>query len=183
MQNFLVAVVVVLLAGGGYFWYTAQEAAAPEISAPPINTAPANAGDNAPNSPAGTPAPANTTGAMNISVEANSGASVGAEAHGTGASASGSVSLKEITVTSTGTAFNQKTLSVKKGDRVRITYQNGGGTHDLKIDGYNVGTKVISGGASETFEFVASEAGTFEYYCSVGNHRAMGMKGTLTVTN
>jgi len=98
----------------------------------------------------------------------------------TGTSTEGS--LKEITVTSTGMAFNQKTLTVKKGDRVRITYQNGGGTHDLRIDGYNVGTKVIQGGQSETFEFVADRSGTFEYYCSVGNHRANGMKGTFTVT-
>lgn len=98
----------------------------------------------------------------------------------TGTSTQGA--LKEITVTSTGMAFNQKTLTVKKGDRVRITYQNGGGTHDLRIDGYNVGTKVINGGQSETFEFVADRSGTFEYYCSVGNHRAQGMKGTLTVT-
>lgn len=90
--------------------------------------------------------------------------------------------VKELTVTSTGMAFNQKTLTVKKGDRVKVTFQNGGGTHDLRIDGYNVGTKVINGGQSETFEFVADKSGTFEYYCSVGNHRAMGMKGTLTVT-
>lgn len=89
--------------------------------------------------------------------------------------------VKEFTVTSTGMAFNQKTLSVNKGDRVRITYSNGGGTHDLRIDGYNVGTKVIQGGQKETFEFVADKAGSFEYYCSVGQHRQMGMKGTLTV--
>lgn len=97
----------------------------------------------------------------------------------------GSVStgdVREITVTSTGMAFNQKTLSVKKGERVRVTYENGGGTHDLRIAGYDVGTKVISAGQSETFEFVADEAGDFQYYCSVGNHRAQGMWGTLTVT-
>ncbi|MEN9561085.1 MAG: hypothetical protein RIQ56_358, partial [Candidatus Parcubacteria bacterium] len=57
-----------------------------------------------------------------------------------------------------------------------------GGTHDFRIEGYDVGTKVIQGSASETFEFVADKAGDFEFYCSVGSHRAMGMKGTFTVT-
>ena len=73
-------------------------------------------------------------------------------------------------------------MNVKKGDTVKITFKNTGGMHDLKIDGYTVGTKIIQGGAQETFQFVADKAGTFEYYCSVGTHRQMGMKGTLTVT-
>ena len=30
-------------------------------------------------------------------------------------------------------------------------------------------------------QFIADKAGTFEYYCFVGNHRQMGMVGTLTV--
>lgn len=29
--------------------------------------------------------------------------------------------------------------------------------------------------------FVADTLGTFEYYCSVGNHRAQGMVGNLVV--
>jgi plastocyanin len=28
---------------------------------------------------------------------------------------------------------------------------------------------------------VADKKGTFEYYCSVGQHRALGMKGKLVV--
>ncbi|MEY4731380.1 MAG: hypothetical protein RL681_326, partial [Candidatus Parcubacteria bacterium] len=47
---------------------------------------------------------------------------------------------------------------------------------------FNAATKVLTDGQSETIEFVANKAGTFEYYCSVGSHRQMGMKGTLTVT-
>jgi uncharacterized cupredoxin-like copper-binding protein len=30
-------------------------------------------------------------------------------------------------------------------------------------------------------QFVADKTGTFEFYCSVGNHRQMGMVGTLVV--
>lgn len=89
---------------------------------------------------------------------------------------------KEFTVTGSNFKFAPATMSVKKGDTVKITFNNSSGTHDLRVDGYNVGTKVIQGGASETFTFVADKAGSFEYYCSVGQHRQMGMKGTLTVT-
>ncbi len=90
--------------------------------------------------------------------------------------------LREFTVTGQSFSFSPSSLTVKKGDKVRITFKNTGGFHDLRVDGYGVGTKQINGGQQETFEFTADKAGTFEYYCSVGSHRQMGMKGTLTVT-
>lgn len=87
----------------------------------------------------------------------------------------------EFTVEGKNFAFMPSTLSVKKGDTVKITFKNTGGFHDLVIDEFNVRTKQIQTG-EETVEFVADKAGSFEYYCSVGEHRTMGMKGTLTVT-
>ena len=72
-------------------------------------------------------------------------------------------------------------MSIKKGDTVKITLVNSGGSHDLRIDEFNVATSRIRGGAQETVSFVADKVGSFEYYCSVGDHRAMGMKGTLNV--
>lgn len=90
--------------------------------------------------------------------------------------------VKEFIVTNAGMTFTTKTLTVKKGDPVKITYKNAGGTHDLRIEGYNVGTKVLAANQEESFEFIADTAGSFEYYCSVGSHRANGMFGTLTVT-
>jgi plastocyanin len=88
---------------------------------------------------------------------------------------------KTFTVTGSNFSFSPKTMQVNRGDRVRIVFQNQSGTHDLVVDGYNTRTKVLQGGQSETLEFVANQSGSFEYYCSVGNHRQMGMKGTLTV--
>lgn len=72
-------------------------------------------------------------------------------------------------------------MEVNRGERVRITLVNDQGTHDLVVDGYNVRTKTIQVGQSETIEFMAEEAGVFEFYCSIGSHRQMGMKGTLVV--
>jgi len=90
--------------------------------------------------------------------------------------------VKEFTVTGKNFAFDATTLAVNKGDTVRITFKNMEGFHDWKIDEFNASTKQLKSPGEETIEFVADKAGSFEYYCSVGKHRAMGMKGTLTVT-
>lgn len=72
-------------------------------------------------------------------------------------------------------------MHVKKGDTVKINFINDGGTHDFTLDEFGVKIGPIQGGETKSAEFVADKAGTFEYYCSVGSHRAMGQKGTLIV--
>lgn len=72
-------------------------------------------------------------------------------------------------------------LRVKEGDKVRIEFINEEGFHDWKIDEFNAATQKINAGSRESIEFVADKKGTFEYYCSVGKHRANGMKGTFIV--
>lgn len=89
--------------------------------------------------------------------------------------------VKEFTVAGANFSFAPSTITVRKGDRVKITLNNTEGFHDLKIDDLNVATKRIQSGEKDTIEFTADKAGSFEYYCSVGHHRDMGMKGTLVV--
>ena len=79
-------------------------------------------------------------------------------------------------------SFAPSSMQVKKGDTVRVTFKNVGGFHDFVIDELSVATKQINTDESTTVEFVADKAGSFEYYCSVGNHRERGMVGTLTVS-
>ena len=89
--------------------------------------------------------------------------------------------VKEFTISGKNFNFAPNTMTVKKGDRVRITLANGDGFHDLVIDEFGVATKKINTGMTDVVEFTADKAGSFEYYCSVGSHRMMGMKGTLIV--
>lgn len=89
--------------------------------------------------------------------------------------------VKEFAVSGDNFAFAPSTITVNKGDTVRIVFTNAEGFHDWKIDEFNAATNKIGAGATETIEFVADKEGSFEYYCSVGSHRAMGMKGTLIV--
>ncbi len=88
---------------------------------------------------------------------------------------------KTFTITGSNFSFSPSSITVNKGDKVKIVFANSGGTHDFKIDEYSVATPRISGGQSASVEFVADKSGTFDYYCSVGSHRAMGMQGTLIV--
>ena len=97
-------------------------------------------------------------------------------------SADAAASVSAFAVSAESFAFTPSAMTVKKGDTVRITLTNVEGFHDFVVDEFDVATNRLASGASETVEFVADKAGTFEFYCSVGSHRQMGMKGTLTVT-
>ena len=90
--------------------------------------------------------------------------------------------IKEFVINGNNFSFSPNTITVQRGDRVRITFVNTGGFHDLKIDEFNVATAQIQGNNRDAVEFTADRSGSFEFYCSIGNHRAMGMKGTLFVT-
>ncbi len=89
---------------------------------------------------------------------------------------------KTFTVTASNYKFDVTNLSVNKGDTVTINFKNTQGFHDFVLDEFTgAKTKQINGAGEDTITFVADKAGSFEYYCSVGQHRQMGMKGTLTV--
>jgi len=91
------------------------------------------------------------------------------------------VEVKEFTIQAENYSFSPADMVVKKGDRVKIILVNVEGYHDLVLDEFGVDTGRINEGEEVSVEFIASEVGEFEYYCSVGNHRAQGMIGTLVV--
>lgn len=72
-------------------------------------------------------------------------------------------------------------IRVEQGDTVTINLTNSEGYHDWVVDEFDAATEKINVGETTSVTFVADEAGTFEYYCSVGNHREQGMVGTLVV--
>lgn len=80
-------------------------------------------------------------------------------------------------------SFSMNEMNVNAGDTIRVTFFNAGNMpHDIVFEGIDdASTSILSGGEEEVIEFTVSESGTYEYYCSVGNHREMGMIGTLTV--
>jgi plastocyanin len=89
--------------------------------------------------------------------------------------------IKTFDITAENFKFSNEEIRVNEGDTVRIRLSSEGGTHDLVIDEFNSQTKRLSDGESDTISFVADRKGTFAFYCSVGNHRQMGMEGNLIV--
>ena len=156
MNKILIAIIV-LLAGGGAV-LLAKKPVAPVPENEPMVTESETAGANTPVTP--TAEEAKTTTVEN---------EVAAPA------------VKEFIVTGSSFMYDPAAIAVNKGDKVKITFKNSGGMHDWKIDELGLATKKIKSGEEEVLEFVADKAGTFEYYCSVGDHRAKGMKGMLTI--
>ncbi|KKU55057.1 MAG: Blue (Type 1) copper domain-containing protein [Candidatus Amesbacteria bacterium GW2011_GWA2_47_11] len=77
--------------------------------------------------------------------------------------------------------FKPNEIRAKAGETVKIVFTNAGGIHDFVIDELSVQSTKINDGETTEVVFTPQTPGTFEFYCSVGNHRAMGMKGTLIV--
>lgn len=96
-------------------------------------------------------------------------------------SAAEASSTRAFVVSGENFSFDVKEIKVKQGDTVKIVFKNLEGFHDLRIDEFNVFTKQIGANQEDTISFVVDRTGVFEYYCSVGQHRAMGMVGKLVV--
>jgi plastocyanin len=89
--------------------------------------------------------------------------------------------VTEIVVKGKAFEFTPDTITVKKGQKTRIVFKNTGGMHDFNVDELGIKTKIVNTGEEDFSEFTPTEAGTYEFYCSVGNHRQMGMVGTLII--
>ena len=89
---------------------------------------------------------------------------------------------KTFNISGTNFKFSSSEIRVKKGDTVTINYTTTSGLHDWVVDEFaGARTKELGPNQSQTITFIASKNGTFEYYCSVGNHRQQGMVGKLIV--
>jgi uncharacterized cupredoxin-like copper-binding protein len=74
------------------------------------------------------------------------------------------------------------TMELTPGTYTFVTTNNGQTTHALKIDGQGLEEETADLAPGDTAELtVTLEAGEYEIYCPVGNHRDMGMKLDITV--
>ncbi len=91
--------------------------------------------------------------------------------------------VNEIVVEASNFEFTPSAFSVKAGDKVSLTLKVVEGFHDLVIEELDgVATNQIQADGEETIEFTVPEGvDSLTFFCSVGNHRALGMEGTITV--
>ncbi len=163
MRNLIIIVISIIVLVGGYFMFSKK---------------PAMDGANTQvNEMSG-----NETGTMNTGQDkTTTGATTTTSTEVSAGTTTGTPTTVTIDVAGGNYYFKPGTITVHKGDTVKINFKNDGGMHDFKIDEFGVATKKIGSGQSDTVSFVADKAGSFEYYCSIGSHRQMGMKGMLIV--
>jgi plastocyanin len=90
---------------------------------------------------------------------------------------------KPVTISETEYKLTPSDPTVKAG-KVKFTAVNDGGTtHALEVEGPNgeVQTNDLSPSDSQTVTVDLSKPGTYEMYCPIDNHKAMGMKGEVVV--
>ncbi len=122
----------------------------------------------------------------NTTSSSSGGTSSSADTTGGGSSGGGtaSTSLKLSADESAGLSFSEKTLTAKAGS-VTIALDNPSGNqlpHAVEVEGNGVEeeTDTLQPGSDGSVT-VDLKPGTYEFYCPVGDHRAQGMEGTLTV--
>lgn len=82
--------------------------------------------------------------------------------------------------------FLPNALSAPANETLNLTVTSSMGAtgnklpHNFVIDDV-VDLGGIAPGETKSVTFTVAEPGTYTYYCSVGNHRDLGMEGTLTV--
>ena len=86
-----------------------------------------------------------------------------------------------VSITAGSFYFKPNEIRVKKGTKVKIILNSVDMLHDFNIDELQVRVPVTKSGNTSTAEFTANKAGSFEFYCSVGQHRAKGQVGKLIV--
>lgn len=117
---------------------------------------------------------------------------------------SDSTSAQTVQLAMQDIAYDSQALTATSGQTVRIELENRGAlAHDFTIDRIAVDDVrmtggmtsdehghdedgpdlhiALEGGATGNLDFKPSEAGTYEYFCTVAGHREAGMHGTLTV--
>jgi len=81
--------------------------------------------------------------------------------------------------------YSVEQIQASPGETITINLTNSDGMHDFDIDELEVDTLVIKEGETNSVTFIipedASPGTEYTYYCSVGNHRAQGMEGTIVV--
>ena len=89
--------------------------------------------------------------------------------------------IKEFTINGSSFKYDPDTITVNKGDIVKIIFKDTDGRHNLLIDSYGITSKVLSSGKEESLEFIADKTGSFKMYCSLPGHEDNGMVGKLIV--
>lgn len=89
--------------------------------------------------------------------------------------------VKEFVITAKNWEFSPATITVNKGDKVRLKITSTDGIHSFVLADFNVNSK-LEVGNTQLIEFTADQAGSFKFRCGTpcgSGH--LDMQGTLIV--
>jgi len=89
--------------------------------------------------------------------------------------------IRTVTIEAGSFYYKPDVIRVKKDEKVKLVLNSVDMMHDFNIDELGVTVPITKAETSSTVEFTPDQVGTFEYYCSVGEHRANGQVGTIVV--
>lgn len=103
---------------------------------------------------------------------------------GGGGNGGGSQGGGKITIEMSEYAFNPSTINASAGATVQVTLKNVGSLeHDMHVDVVNATSELVAPGSSLDWSFTApSQAGEYDFWCTVPSHRELGMVGKLVVS-
>jgi len=105
-------------------------------------------------------------------------------ASSTTTAAQGGAGGSSVDVSETDFKLNPSDPKVKAG-QVTFNVSNDGQTvHSLEVEGPNGDQELqsdLSPGQSGVLSVDLSKPGKYEFYCPIGNHKQLGMKGEITV--
>jgi plastocyanin len=87
-------------------------------------------------------------------------------------------------ITMSNFTFSPNIIEASPGETLTISLTSLGGTHDFVIDELDVQSLLLGSNESQdlTITIPDNASGmTYQFYCSVGNHREMGMVGEIRV--
>ncbi len=87
----------------------------------------------------------------------------------------------EVQLNASNFTFKVDEIKAKVGEDLVIMVTNDSGTHDFVIDELKISTGIIPEGETVEVIIPTDKPGTYEYYCSIGKHRELGMKGTIVI--
>lgn len=90
-------------------------------------------------------------------------------------------SIQTVTIEAGGFYYKPNVIKAKVGDKIKVVMTSKDMMHDFVIDELDVKLPITKSGETNEIEFTATKAGTFEFYCSVGQHRKNGQVGQLIV--
>ena len=129
----------------------------------------------------GSDAAAGTTSSAQSSAQSSSSTAADSSA---GSTSGSSTDAESVTATEADFSIHLDEDNLKAGDYKITVRNNGSATHDLVVEqnGSDVAKSDTVGPGDATTLTVTLQPGKYVFYCSIGNHRAMGMETTVTVS-